>query len=162
MADLALSITDQYNVDRAILGRPVSSLARMAGLKVDDVYDRLIPELAKSNLAEVIKFAQVGLRYASVVDRNRLREECGEKFIIAMDMIIQAVKSGLDAPEPWIKRTAMNMHGDLIDEMAEKQRFIETLVTEKKIELLKQSKENLGKLIDEIVELEQVELGVWK
>ena len=156
METLALSLTDQYNKDRQILSQPISSLAKLAGLKVDDVYDRLIPELAKKDLGEVIKFADVGLRYASIVDRNRLREECGEKFITAMHMIIGTVKSGLDSKENWIKRKAMGMHGALIDEQAEKQRFVEVLMTERKIEMLHESHKNLSKLEEEIIDIEQV------
>jgi hypothetical protein len=152
---LALSLSEKYVHDRALLGRPISTLARMAGLTVDDVYRRLIPELARTDLGEVIKFAKVGLHYASIVDRNRLREECGPQFIIALDMIINSVKQGLDSKEAWIRRAAMTMHGDLIDEMAEKQRFIETLMTDRKIEILKESKEKIAKLQAEIYDLEE-------
>lgn len=161
MNALALSLTDQYNKDRKLLAAPVSTLAKMAGLRVDDVYDRLIPELAKNNLTEVIKYAEVGLRYASIIDRNRLREECGERFIIAMGMIIETIKTGLDANEPWIKRKAMIMHGDIIDEYKEKQRFVETLMTEKRLEMLTQSKKNIDKLENEIIELEEKDGAVW-
>ena len=153
--ELALSLTDQYEKNKQILSAPISTLAKLSGLKVDDVYDRLIPELAKNNLGEVIKYAEVGLRYASIVDRNRLREECGERFIIAMGMIINTVKSGLDSKEPWIKRKAITMHGDLIDEQKEKQRFVETLITERRLEMLQQSKKNIDKLDKEICDLEE-------
>jgi hypothetical protein len=153
--ELALSLANQYEQNKAILSRPISSLAKMRGLNAEEVYDKLIPELAKKDAGEVLRFAEVGLRYASIVDRNRLREELGVKFIIAMDMIIGAVKSGLDSTEPWIKRKAMVMHGDLIDEQAEKQRFVDAIMTEKKLEMLKESKKNLSSLEKEIVEFEE-------
>ncbi|MFA5715187.1 MAG: hypothetical protein WC998_05580 [Candidatus Paceibacterota bacterium] len=152
--ELALSLQSQYEVNRAILSRPVSTLARMRGLKVDDVFDRLIPELAKKNLTEVLRYAEVGLRYIGIVDRNRLREELGPRFIIAVDMIINSVQEGLDSNESWIKRKAMNMHGDLIDEQAEKQRFVDVIMTEKKIEMLRESKEKISKLEEEIAKFE--------
>jgi hypothetical protein len=152
--ELALSLQSQYEVNRAILSRPISSLAKMRGLCVDEVYDRLIPGLAQKDLSEVMKYAEVGLRYSTIVDRNRLREEIGPKFIVAIDMIINAVKSGLDSTEPWIKRKAMTMHGELIDEQAEKQRFVDVIMTEKKIEMLRESKEKISKLEEEIAKFE--------
>ena len=158
--ELALSLTSQYEANRTILSRPISSLARMRGLKVDDVYDKLIPELAKKDEAEVIRYAEVGLRYATVVDRNRLREELGPKFIVAMDMIIGAVQNGLNSLEPWIKRKAMTMHGELIDEQAEKQRFVDVIMTERKLEMLKESQKNINILEKEIYEFEEKVQGV--
>jgi hypothetical protein len=155
MSELALSLSEKYIQDRNLLSKPISSLAKMAGLTVNDIYSRLIPELTKTDLGEVIKFAKVGLRYASIVDRNRLREECGPQFIIALEMIINSVKQGLDSKEAWIRRAAMTMHGDLIDEMAEKQRFVETLMMDRKIEILKESKEKIAKLQAEIYEFEE-------
>jgi hypothetical protein len=151
---LALSLTDQYTKDRAILTQPISTLAKRAGLHVNDVYKILLPELAKKDLGEVIRFAEVGLRYASIVDRNRLREECGPEFITTLSMIIKTVQSGLESKENWIKRKAIKMHGDLIDEQAEKQRFIEVLMTEQKLEMLKKSQKNLSKLEEEIMDIE--------
>ena len=159
--ELALSIYDQYKTNKALLGKPVSTLARLAGLQVNDVYSILIPELCKKNLGETIKYAEVGLRYAVIVDRNRLREECGEAFIAAMSMIIQIVKEGLESNEHWIKRKAINLHGYLIDESAEKQRFIDTLLTERKIELLAESRKNLNALEKEIIDYEMKEHGMY-
>jgi hypothetical protein len=161
MAELALALTDQYAKNRALLGKPVSTLARMAGLGVNDVYTILIPELAKTNLSETIKYAEVGLRYATIVDRNRLREECGEAFIIALSQIIAIVQSGLESSEGWIKRKAMLLHGSLVDESSEKQRFIETLMTERKLELLTESRKNLMKLADEVIDFEMKEDGLY-
>jgi hypothetical protein len=158
---LALSLIAQYEVDKAILSRPISTLAKMKGLHAEEVYDRLIPELAGKDFGEVIRFAEVGLKYASIVDRNRLREEIGLKFITATDMIINIVREGLDSKDKWVKRKAMSMHGNLIDEQAEKQRFIETLMTEKKMQMLAESRENLSSLEKEIVDLEEKEDGVF-
>jgi len=159
--ELALSLSSQYIQNRSILSKPISTLAKMSGLQVDDVYDRLLPELTRKDLGEVIKYAQVGLRYATIVDRNRLREELGPKFITAMDMIIRAVKDGLNSDEDWIKRKAMQMHGDLIDEYAEKQRFVETLMVERKLELLRESRERLATLEKEIIDFEEKE-GIFE
>ena len=153
--ELALSLQAQYNVDKAILSRPISTLAKMKGLHAEQVYDRLIPELAKTNEAEVMRYAETGLRYASIVDKNRLREELGPKFIIAMDMIINIVRSGLDSSEPWVKRKAMMMHGELIDEEAEKRRFLDTIMTEQRMQMLKDSKEQINVLEAEIISFEE-------
>jgi hypothetical protein len=161
MTELALSLSNQYAQNRALLGKPVSTLARMAGLGVNDVYAVLLPELIKANLSETIKYAEVGLRYASIVDRNRLREECGEEFIAALSMIISIVQSGLSSSEGWIKRKAIQLHGSLIDESAEKQRFIETLMTERKLEMLKESKQNIKKLEDEVINFEMQQDGLY-
>jgi len=157
---LALSLTEQYKENKSLLARPISTLARMKGFNAEEVYDKLIPELAKKNLGEVLRFAEVGLRYASIVDRNRLREEVGVKFIVALDMIMNAVKDGIDSDEPWIKRKAMTMHGDLIDEYAEKQRFVETLLNEKKFEMVLETRKNLSSLEKEICEFEEKESGI--
>ena len=159
--ELALSLYDQYDKNKALLGKPVSTLARMAGLGVNDVYSVLLPELVKTDLAESIKFAEVGLKYATVVDRNRLREECGESFIAALSMIIKIVESGLGSSEGWIKRKAIQLHGSLIDECAEKQRFVETLITERKVELLGESQRNLSRLSNEIIDFEMKEQGMY-
>ena len=153
--ELALSLTSQYEINRAILNRPISALAKMRGLCVEQVYDKLIPELAKANEVEVIKYAEVGLRYATIVDRNRLREELGPKFIVAMDMIIGVVQNGLNSAEPWIKRKAMLMHGELIDEQAEKQRFVEVIMTEHKLQMLKESQNNINVIEAEIINFEE-------
>jgi hypothetical protein len=158
--ELALSLSSQYEQNRALLAKPVSSLAKMRGLNVEQVIDKLIPELSKKNLQETLRYAEVGLRYISIIDRNRLREEIGPKFIVAMDMIINTVLSGLESHEPWIKRKAMVMHGDLIDEYAEKQRFVESLMTEKKLEMLQESKKNITKLEQEIAQFEERSKGI--
>ncbi len=159
--ELALSLISQYEENKAILSRPISTLAKMKGLCVEEVYDRLIPELAQKDVGEVMKYAEVGLRYATIVDRNRLREELGIKFIVAMDMIINTVKSCLDSTEPWIKRKAMAMHGYLIDEQAEKQRFVDAIMAEKRLEMLKESQKNISSLEQEIVEFEEKASGIF-
>ena len=153
--ELALSLTSQYEANKALLGKPISTLAKMKGLCVEQVYDKLIPELAKKDIGEVMRYAEVGLRYAAVVDRNRLRDEIGMKFIVAMDMICNIVVDGLENKEHWIKRKAMAMHGELIDEQAEKQRFVDVIITEQKLEMLKQSEKNLSQLEQEIWEFEE-------
>jgi hypothetical protein len=160
--ELALSLYDQSQKNRALLGKPVSTLARLAGLGVNDVYAQLIPELAKDNLSETIKYAEVGLRYAAIVDRNRLREECGEEFIVALSQIITIVRSGLESSEGWIKRKAMQLHGALIDEYAEKQRFVEVMMTERKHELLAEGKKNIKLLEAEIIDFEMKEQGIYE
>jgi len=153
--ELALSLTSQYKANKALLSKPISTLAKMKGLCAEQVYDKLIPELAKKDIGEVMRYAETGLRYATIVDRNRLRDEIGMKFIVAMDMICNIVVDGLDNEEPWIKRKAMAMHGELIDEQAEKQRFVDVIITEQKLEMLKQSEKNLSQLEQEIWEFEE-------
>lgn len=161
MSELALSLYDQFEKNHALLGKPVSTLARMAGLNVNNVYGVLLPELIKTDLSETIKYAETALRYAAIVDRNRLREECGEEFIMALNLIIHIVEQGLDSTEGWIKRKAIMLHGALIDECAEKQRFIETLITERKVEMLAESKNNINKLNNEIIDFEMREQGLY-
>lgn len=151
--ELALSISDLAKKDYTLLSRPISSLAKMAGLKVNDVYKHLLPALADKNLNEALKFAGIGLRYAAIVDQNRLREEVGIEFIGALDIIISLVQEGLDSDEKYLQRKAMLLHGDLINEYAEKRRFIETVLTENKIQELataKRAQEELGKEIIDI------------
>ncbi len=159
---LALSIYAQYEQNHSLLSRPVSTLARLAGLKVDDVYDILLQELNSKDLGQAIKYAEVGIRYASIVDRNRLREECGEKFMLAFQMILNIVRSGLDSSEHWIKRKAMMLHGYLIDEIAEKQRFVDAFITEQKMEFIKEIHQNVKLLESEIVEFEMKNGGVFE
>lgn len=159
--ELALSIAGQYEKNKALLSKPISTLARMAGLSFNDVYAVLIPELAKKDLAQTIRYAEIGLRYATIIDRNRLREECGEEFMTALSQIIKIVQDGLESDEHWIKRKAISLHGFLIDESAEKQRFVETLVTERKLELLAEGRANRKKLEDEIIEYEMKEQGIF-
>jgi hypothetical protein len=154
MTELALSLIDQYQQNRSLLSRPISSLAHKAGLRVNDVYSVLIKELLNKDLGEAIRYAEIGLKYATIVDRNRLREECGEEFILSISTIINIVKDGLESKEPWIKRKAIQLHGSLVDEAAEKQRFVETFMIDKKLELIKESQENIKKLEKEIIDFE--------
>ena len=44
---LALSITDLALKDKNILGLPISTLAKKAGLRANDVYEKLLPALAR-------------------------------------------------------------------------------------------------------------------
>lgn len=151
---LALSLSDSYQKDRKLLAKPISSLARMGGLNVNQVFTKLVPELYGKDLGEALKFAETGLNYIAVVDRNRLREELGLSFIAAVERIINLVKDGLNSKEPWIKRKSMNLHGKLIDEAAEKQRFVESLMAEQKFEMIKESFANIKKFEEEIIEFE--------
>ena len=131
---LALSVVDEYRNNKALLSKPITTLARMAGLTADDVYRRLLPELIKiDNLEEAVKYAEVALKYASIIDSNRLREEVGETFVFCLGQIFRIVEKGLDSKEPWIKRKSMMLHGSLIDEHAEKKRFVETILVEEKL-----------------------------
>jgi hypothetical protein len=159
--ELALSLYDQFEKNHALLGKPVSTLARMAGMGVNDVYSVLLPELINTDIAETIKYAETALKYSAIVDRNRLREECGEEFIMALNLIIGIVGKGLASSEGWIKRKAIILHGSLIDECSEKQRFIETLITERKIEMLTESKNNITNLNNEIIDFEMKEKGLY-
>jgi 2-phospho-L-lactate transferase/gluconeogenesis factor (CofD/UPF0052 family) len=161
MEELALSLSGMYKKDTTILGMPISRLAKKSGLNVNQVYAKLIPRLAQPNLGEAIRYAEVAIHYATVVDRNRLREECGESFIIALDQIITLIKDGLASKEDWIIRKAIALHAQLIDESAEKQRFVEAIMTEKRVELLARSQQNIKKLEEEIVEFEANKDGVF-
>jgi len=152
---LALSITDLAKKDHTLLGLPISILARKAGLKVNDVYNKLLPALADKDLYEALKFADIGMKYAGIVDQNRLREEIGLEFIAAIDIIIGLVQEGLESNENHIKRKAMLLHGDLINEHAEKRRFIETITVESKMEELAKAKRAQDELKQEIIEYEE-------
>lgn len=158
---LALSISDQYKMDKTLLGSPISKLAQKAGLNVNQVYAKLIPQLAGKDFAEAIRYAEVAIKYAAIVDRNRLREECGIEFITALDQVMTLVKQGLDSKEHWILRKAIALHGQLIDESSEKQRFIESILTEKKIELLAKTRANIKDLESEIIDFEESKTGVF-
>jgi len=151
--ELALSLTSLAQKDAHMLSLPISTLAKKAGLKAEDVYKRLLPALSEEkNLYEALKFAAVGLKYAAIVDQNRLREEVGVAFVATLEIIISLVQEGLDSDVRHIKRTAMLLHGDLIDEHAEKRRFIETITTENRLEELATAKVAQDKLRKELEE----------
>jgi hypothetical protein len=160
--ELALSLTSQYRQEMQMLSKPVSSLAKRAGLNANQVYLKLVPALAGKDLGETIRFAEIAIKYASIVDRNRLREEVGEAFFVALDQVVSIVESGLESREPWIQRKAMLLHGSLIDEAAEKQRFVDTIIGERKYELIKMSQQNIEKLRDEIIEFEMSKDGTFE
>ena len=151
---LALSLTDLTNKDKSLLSSPISTLAKHAGLRVNDVYDKLIPALAETkSLYEALQFADIGLKYATMVDQNRLREEIGIEFVTAIDLIINLVREGLDDDEGAIKRKAMLIHKELINEYAEKKRFIETIMTEDKLVEIAAAMEAQQALEKEIVDI---------
>jgi len=149
---LALSIRQEFQKNHYLLSRPVSTLARMSGLNVEEVYFALLPELVTKDLGNAIKFAETGLKYAQVIDRNRLREEAGESFIVAIELICALVKQGLDSSEKWIKRTAINLHGKLIDVASEKKRFVESLLVEDKLRMLQEGTEGMERAEQEILD----------
>lgn len=153
MAELALSISDLAKQDHSLLSKPITTLARKAGLKANDVYKRLLPALGDKSLKEALSFAEIGLRYAAIVDQNRLREEIGQEFIIALEMIFSLVEEGLDSKTNYIKRKAMQLHGELINEHAEKRRFVETILIENKLEELATAKRAQEKLEAEIIDI---------
>ena len=95
----------------------------------------------------------MALQYAAIVDQNRLREEVGLEFVTVLDIVISLVNEGLDSDEGHIKRKAMRLHGNLIDEHAEKRRFIETILTENKLEELAAAKCAQDKLELEIIDI---------
>ena len=151
---LALSINDLAQKDVQLLGMPISSLTKIAGLKVRDVYDKLLPALAsQKDLYEGLQFAEVGLKYAAAVDQNRLREEIGVEFVAAIDLIIGLVQEGLNSDKGHIKRKSMMLHKDLIDEHAEKRRFVETIMVEDKLQEVAKSNEAQKKLQEEIIDI---------
>jgi hypothetical protein len=151
---LALSLTEQSVKDRKLLGRPITTLARMAGLTVNDVFDKLTPELEKNDLEQTIRYAEVGLSYIAVIDRNRARQEIGQEFIRCMDLIIKRVNDGLNSKEHWIKRKAMKLHAYLMDEAGEKKRFVESVLVDDAYKRIQESKENIDKLEKEILNFE--------
>ena len=154
MAELALSIQSEYQKNRTLLSKPVSTLARMAGLNANQVYKILLPELIKPDLGESLRYAETGLKYIQMVDRNRLREEIGEDFIIGLELMIDRVQDGLESSKGWIKRKAISLHGTLIDEASERKRFVETILTANAVETLRKSQENVKVLEDEILTFE--------
>jgi hypothetical protein len=151
---LALSLFAQYAVDKRLLGKPVTTLARMAGLTVNDVFTKLTPELEKNDLEQTIRYAEVGLSYIAVIDRNRLRQEVGREFIKTMDLIITRINEGLNSKEHWIKRKAMKLHAYLMDEAGEKKRFVESILVDDAYKRIQESKENISKLEKEILNFE--------
>jgi len=155
--ELALSIHEQYRQDKALLSRPITTLTKMAGLSVNDVYSILLPELSGRDLGESMRFAEVGLKYAVMVDRNRLREEVGEQFVLALDLIITLVKDGLNSTDKWIKRKAILLHSTLIDEASERKRFVESVLADDKFEMVAASMIRVQKLEDEVLDFEMKE-----
>ena len=154
MAELALSITDLAQKDVTLLGQPISTLAKKAGLRAGDVYSKLIPALAtEKSLYEALRYADVGLKYAGMVDQNRLREEVGEEFVFALELIIDRVKDGLDDESNMIKRKAMLLHKELIDTHAEKKRFVETVMVEDKLQEIVAAREAQAALEAEIIDV---------
>jgi len=158
---LALTIVDSYLKDQALLGKPISTLAKMGGLKAEQVFNKLVPALESKDLGEALKFADTGLKYMGVVDKNRLREEVGLSFIIAINQIVNLVGQGLESKENWIKRKAMTLHGALIDEAAEKQKFVEHILAEQRFNMIREHLENVNKIQDEIIDFEKNELEQW-
>lgn len=160
---LALSLGAQYVKDKALLGKPVTTLAKMAGLTVNDVFGKLRTELDKSDLEQTIRYAEVGLSYIAVIDRNRMRSELGIEFIKAMDSILKIVRLGLESKEHWIKRKAMKLHAYLMDEAGEKKRFVESVLVDDAFKRIQESKDNISKLESEILEFERDNLtGVFQ
>ena len=156
---LALSIYDKYEQDRSLLSKPITTLTKMAGVNVNDVYTALLPELAGRDLGEAIRFAEVGLKYAVVIDRNRLREEVGVQFVLALDLIIKLVNDGLFSSETWIKRKAIQLHSALIDEASERKRFVESVLADDKFEVIAERMESTSEIEKDILEFEMNEGG---
>ena len=159
---LALSLHARYLEDRKLLSKPITTLAKMRGVNVSQVYDVLLPSLVQKDLGEALRFAETGLKYASIVDRNRLREEIGESFIVSMDMIISLIEQGLTSKDNWIKRKSISMHGELIDESSEKSRFIESLLVEQKMEMVAKSVGNISRIEEEVIIFEEKTSGKWE
>jgi len=151
---LALSLCDHFKQDRSILGKPVSQLAKMRGFTAEQIYRKLIPALMDEDLGERLRYAEVGLQLAQVIDKNRLREEVGVSFILSMDIIINIVKDGVDYTEGWIKRKAMKMYSYLLDENAEKTRFVESLLVEQKVSMIEKSQGSANQILQEILDFE--------
>jgi len=154
---LALSIYDKYEQDRSLLSKPITTLTKMAGVNVNDVYTALLPELTGKDLGEAIRFAEVGLKYAVVIDRNRLREEVGVQFVLALDLIIKLVNDGLFSSEAWIKRKAIQLHSALIDEASERKRFVESVLADDKFEVIAERMESTNEIEKDILEFEMNE-----
>jgi hypothetical protein len=159
---LALSLHARYLQDKKLLSKPITTLARMRGVNVSQVYDVLLPSLVQKDLGEALRFAETGLKYAAVVDRNRLREEIGESFIVSMDIIISLIEEGLTSKDNWIKRKSIAMHGELIDETAEKSRFIESLLVEQKMEMVAKSVGAISQIEEEVISFEEKLNGTFE
>lgn len=159
---LALSLHAQYLQDKMLLSKPITTLAKMRGVNVAQVYDVLLPSLVQKDLGEALRFAETGLKYASIVDKNRLREEIGESFIVSMDLIISLIQEGLLSKDNWIKRKSIAMHGELIDESAEKGRFIESLLVEQKMEMVVKSAGNISQIEEEVIMFEEKRNGTFE
>jgi len=152
---LALSLHSQYLKDSKILGKPITTLAKMHGFKAEQVYKVLLPALNDKDLGEALRFAEVGLKYAEMIDKNRLREEVGQAFVMSMDFIFSLVEEGLDSKENWIKRKAIMMHASLMDAQAEKSRFVETLMVEQKLDMIMKSRGNISSIEREVIDFEE-------
>lgn len=159
---LALSLMGQYQKDKMLLSKPITTLAKKGGINVEQVYKVLLPALLDKNLGEALKYAEVGLSYSTIVDRNRLREEIGLSYIMAIDIIIQLVQAGLESKEGWIKRKAIKLHAFLIDESGEKQRFVENMLVEQKAKMLSDSMKGVQAIEDEILQFEQRDNGMFE
>uniref|UniRef100_A0A6M3KZJ1 Uncharacterized protein n=1 Tax=viral metagenome TaxID=1070528 RepID=A0A6M3KZJ1_9ZZZZ len=156
-SNLALSLSSLAKQDHTLLGRPISFLARKAGLKANDVYCKLLPKLAEeSDLLEGLKYAEVGMKYATMIDQNRFREEIGVEFITAIDLIIGLVEEGLEYTgdnKGAVIRKAMLLHRDLIDEHGEKRRFIQTIMVEDKLAEIAAGRIAQEELYQEIIDI---------
>lgn len=160
--ELALSIHSRYLQDKALLSRPVSALAKMAGFSVNDVYKKLLPALLDRDLGEALRFAEVALQYGNIVDKNRLREEVGESYILALEIVFSLVQSGLKSSENYIKRKAMMLHGKIIDEAAERTRFVEAIIGEQKYKMVQESLANIANLEAETLAFDRGVDGVYE
>jgi len=149
--ELALSISSLAQEDRQLLSMPITTLANKAGLCANDVYKVLLPALAnETDLGEGLRFAETALKYASIVDQNRLRAEIGEEFVLSLELVIDFVREGLDASDKFLKRKAIALHGALIDSHAEKRRFVETVMVEDKLKEIAASKQAREALLKEV------------
>lgn len=155
MNELALSISALAEQDKTLMSKPVSTLARMAGLNVDEVYSKLLVGLTDKDLGEALRYAETALEYAKMVDRNRLREECGLSFITSLEMVIKLIREGLETKDGYLKRKAIKLHAQLIDEAAEKSRFVESVMLESKLQMIATSRKNIDKLEAEMLEFEE-------
>ncbi len=151
---LALSLCEQYRNDHSLLGKPVSHLAKLRGFTVEVIYKKLLIALMDEDLGERLRYAEIGLELARIIDKNRLREELGISFILTIDRIINIVQQGIDSEEAWIKRKAMKMYGYFLDENAEKTRFVESLLADQKINMIEKSRNNTEKIMQDIMEFE--------
>ena len=150
---LALSLPEMAMQDKSILRKPIYHLARSKSIKAKDVYKPLLEELTDADLWNALNFAEVGLRYATVVDQNRLREEIGLEFIVSIDLIIDLVQEGLESSEKHIKKKAILLHSKLIDEHSEKKRFVDSVIVDEKIAIIAESLNKQMELEEEIIDI---------